>query len=335
MLGSPASSLDRFVSRVRIPWYGFVGLSGGALLLLAAATIYFDGILENVLHEGAWRYLLMGPVVTMYILALFPPAARFQNQALRALRPAVPLDDQAFMDLVTNASRIDTTAELLAFIVGGAFGFLSNAPWTVSHSHSWLRFYMPFEGTLMFGLLAWLSYVSIAGTKLYSQLHQQSLMVDIFDLSPFEPIGRHALFTSMAFIGGCVISVLILNPLAGGPDVVSLVVYGILAIITILVFFLSMRPTHTVLARAKAQELGLAEKRIADTFRELKRAEGEGKTVDDISTRLNLWLRYEDRAKKARTWPYNTPMMRTLFVSVLVPAIVSLIQRLIAVLLAR
>jgi hypothetical protein len=335
MLGSPTSSLDRLINRLRIPWYGFVGLSGGALLLLATATIYFDGILENVLHEGAWRYLLMGPVVTMYILALFPPASRFQNRALRALRPAVPIDDQAFMDLVAKASRIGTTGELLAFAVGGAFGFVSNAPWHVPQSHSWLRFYLPLEGTLMFGLLAWLSYVSIAGTRLYSQLHQQSLEVDIFDLTPFEPIGRHALFTSMAFIGGCVISVLILNPLAGGPDMVSLVVYGILAMITILVFFLSMRPTHTVLARAKAQELSLAEQRIAGTFRELKAAEAQGKAVDDISVRLNLWLRYEDRVKKARTWPYNTPMIRTLFVSVLVPAIVSVIQRAIAIVLSN
>ncbi len=334
MLGAPISSLDRFVSRIRVPWYGFVTLLGSVLLLLALATIYFDGILDNVLHEGAWRYLVMGPAITVYILVMFRPASRYQSRALQALRPVVPLDDEAYIELVRSASRIDASGELLAFAVGGVFGFVTNAPWSIPEDYSWLRFYIPFASTLMFGLLAWLSYISVAGTRLYSQLHQQPLEIDIFDLSPFEPIGRHALFTSLAFIGGSVISVLILNPLAGGPDVVSLILYGILAIVTFLVFFLSMRPTHTVLARAKAQELKLAEQKIADTFKELKSTEGEGKAVDMVSTRLNLWLRYEDRVKKARTWPYNTPMLRTLFFSVLVPAIVSLIQRVITIMLA-
>jgi hypothetical protein len=334
MIRAPTSSLDRLVSRIRVPWYRFVTLLGSALLLLALATIYFDGILDDVLHEGVWRILVMGPAITVYILALFPLASRYQDRALEAVRPAIPLDDEAFMDLVRRASRINASAELLAFAVGAAFGFVANAPWSIPEGYSWLRFYFPFASMLMFGLLAWLSYVSVAGTRLYSELHQQALEIDIFDLSPFEPIGRHALFTSLAFIGGCVISVLILDPLAGGLDAASLVLYGILAAVTFLVFFLSMRPTHTVLARAKARELKLAEQKIADTFSELKNAEAEGKAVDPISTRLNLWLRYEDRVKKARTWPYNTPMLRTLFFSVLVPAVVSIIQRVIAMVMA-
>ena len=32
-------------------------------------------------------------------------------------------------------------------------------------------------------------------------------------------------------------------------------------------------------------------------------------------------LAYEDRLKEARTWRYNTAMLRTLFISVLVPVI--------------
>jgi hypothetical protein len=334
MLSPPVSSIDRFASRIRIPWYGFVTLLACALLLFAMATVYFDGILESVLYEGAWRYLVEGPAITVYILVLFPLASRYQGRALEAVRPLIPLDDQGFVDLVESASRINGSAELLAFGVGAAFGFVTNSPWSIPEEYSWLRFYIPSVAMLMFGLLAWLSYVSIGGTRLYSELHRQPLDIDIFDLSPFEPIGRHALFTALAFIGGSVISVLILNPLAGGPNLVSLIIYGILAVVTFLVFFLSMRPTHTALARAKTREMKLAEQKIADTFRELKLTEAGGKPVDPVSTRLNLWLRYEDRVKKARTWPYNTPMLRTLFFSVLVPAVVSLVQRVIGIMLA-
>ncbi len=40
-------------------------------------------------------------------------------------------------------------------------------------------------------------------------------------------------------------------------------------------------------------------------------------------------LAYEQRLTDARTWPYNTAMLRTLFLSVLVPAITILLKTLV------
>ena len=335
MLSLPASSLDKVIRLTRIPWYGFVILVGGALLLLGLATAFFDGIMDRVLYEGIWRPLLMAPAIVVYILAVFRPVTDYQERALNALRRIVRLDDEGFARLVDKSSKIDGRTEMLAFAVGGTFGFLTNAPWSISVDLFWLRLYMPLTSTLMFGLLAWLSYISLAGTRLFSELHQEEMNIDIFDLSPFEPIGRYALFSSLAFIGGSVISVIILNPLAEGANIISVILYGILAVVTLLVFFLNMRPTHAVLARAKARELKTAEREIAGTFRDLKGTEAGGADTGAISTRLNLWLRYEERVKKARTWPYNTPMLRALFFSVFVPAIVSIVQRLLGSILAR
>lgn len=336
MVSWPSSSLDRLIRVTRIPWYGFVALAGGALLFLGFATVFFDGILDSVMYDDVWRPMLMGPAIIVYILAVFRPVSEYQTRALKALRGAVALDDDGFIELVNRASDIDDRGELLAFAAGGAFGFLTNPPWNVTGDYLWLRFYIPFSAALMFGLLAWLSFVSVAGTKLFAELHRQPLKVDIFDLGPFEPIGRYALFTSLAFVGGSVISVIIMNPLAEGLNyALNAGLYGFLAVVTFLVFFLSMRPTHSALARAKTQELKLVERKIAEAFRELKKLETEGHAVDAISTRLNLWLRYEDRVKKARTWPYNTPMLRTLFFSILVPAVVSIAQRVLSNLFAR
>jgi hypothetical protein len=229
--------------------------------------------------------MLLGPAIIVYILAMFRPASEYQTRALKALRRAVALENDDFMQLVKSASDIDDRGELLAFAAGGAFGFLTNPPWNVTGDCLWLRFFIPFSATLMFGLLAWLSFVSVAGTKLFSELHRQPLKIDIFDLSPFEPIGRYALFTSLAFVGGSVISMIIVNPMDEGLySVTNFVLHGILAVVTFLVFFLSMRPTHSVLARAKTQELRLVERKIAETFRELKRLETEGKNVDAVST---------------------------------------------------
>ena len=58
----------------------------------------------------------------------------------------------------------------------------------------------------MFGLLGWVMYTSVAGTKVMAVLHNQPLQIDIFDTRAFEPIGQHSLKTVLAFIGGCAIS---------------------------------------------------------------------------------------------------------------------------------
>jgi hypothetical protein len=42
----------------------------------------------------------------------------------------------------------------------------------------------------------------------------------------------------------------------------------------------------------------------------------------------NALLAYEQRLADARTWPYNTAMLRTLFLSVLVPGITLLAKTL-------
>ena len=79
-----------------------------------------------------------------------------------------------------------------------------------------------------------------------------------------------------------------------------------------------------VLKNAKAQEQWEIQRNIIDTFRALK---NEDKDVGALTTELNLWLQYEERLKSARTWPYNTAMLRTLFMSVLFPIIASQAQR--------
>ena len=43
----------------------------------------------------------------------------------------------------------------------------------------------------------------------------------------------------------------------------------------------------------------------------------------------NLLMAYEQRLREARTWPYNTAMLRTLFLSVLVPIATILLQMII------
>ncbi len=187
----------------------------------------------------------------------------------------------------------------------------------------------------MFGLLGWIIVSALVSTRLQSTLHKQPLKIDIFDTRPFEPIGYYSLFVALAFVGGSVISVILVNPLAEGLDVLSIAVYGIMAAVAVLVFFLGMQPTHRVLADTKAQELAEVERNISATLRPLTARKTEGLDIGKISTELNLWIKYEERLKRARTWPYNTGMLRTIFLSVLFPPIASLAQRFVVSLLIK
>jgi len=326
------SPLDKLRTWTRLSSHLFVVVVSAILLLFLIITTILDGAIREVVFEGAWRTMVLPAVIVIYIVALSTPMRNYRSDAVEAFRQLVLIGDEAFDLLVQEASDVDDRSELLAFLLGGAFGVWSYGPWHISGEFFWLKVYFVVIGALMFGLLAWIAYTSLAGTKLDAVLHEQPLDVDIFDVRPFYPIGRYSLFSALAFVGGSVISILFLGPSQGIFNVAALSLYGVLGLVALLVFFLGTRHTHRVLKNAKDHEKQEIQQNIREAFRALR---NENEDIVAISTELNLWLKYEERLNMARTWPYNTTMLRTLFASVLFPIIASLAQRLIANLLAK
>jgi hypothetical protein len=111
----------------------------------------------------------------------------------------------------------------------------------------------------------------------------------------------------------------------------NLVVYLLLVVATVLVFFLNMRPTHRVLTTAKSRELAAVATSIGRTYRQLRQRQDGDSPNPDLSE-LGAWLALEQRLKAARTWPYNTEMLRTVFVSVLLPLVVPLARSVVSLL---
>jgi hypothetical protein len=328
------TSLDKFLNKTRLSWTWFVVLVGIVLLILPLLVAFADGFIQDFFYEGVWRTMYMAPAILVYILALQKPMDVAHKRAVLALRKVIQLDDAAFEKIVLEASRVDARGELLAFLLGAAFGFWANGLWSVEGDYEWLKIYFPLTGALLWGTLSWVIYSSVVSTKLQTILHQQPMKFDIFNLRPFEPIGKYSLIMALVFVGGFIISVLFINPLANDSVIFSLTLYAILAAITALVFFLSMRDTHKVLSAEKKRALELAELKISEAFQSLSGGTISSGDMVSASTELNLWLKYEARLKVARTWPYNTAMIRTLALSILLPATVSLLQRLLAFILS-
>jgi hypothetical protein len=328
------SPLDQLSDKTRVPYSWLVIFIGLLLLIIPIVVVLLEGIWQEFIYEGAWQNLMMAPLIVFYIIALIRPMNRSLEQALQALEDVIQVEKDEFYRIVNRASQVDNRLELAAFVFGSAIGLLAASYWTIEEQYALLRIYLPIANAVMFGSISWIAISSLASTRLQTEVHKLPMEIDLFNLKPFEPIGRHSLFIALAFIGGCVISAIHLNP-TNALNYFNLVVYGLLISVAMLMFFLSMRHTHQKLADQKATELLKARKNISSCFQALQLHPDTNQNVREISTELDLWTKYELRLKEARTWPYNTAMIRTLVISVLLPAIVSLAQRILSTLLAR
>ncbi|MEZ4612061.1 MAG: hypothetical protein R2838_17750 [Caldilineaceae bacterium] len=155
------------------------------------------------------------------------------------------------MRAVLDADRPNNWGELIAFGVGMAFGVFAE-PARIWQSEYWFLY--------PYALLPCLCSVCSPGSSpgrssvRSEQRLRRPLTVDIFDLTPFEPIGRQSLMLSFSFVVGTTISLLFAASFGDFLTVPNLIVYSVLVTVTVLVFFLNMRHTHQVLAQVKAEE---------------------------------------------------------------------------------
>lgn len=316
------SLFDKLIGRVQSPWITL----GIALLLilvpLGAATL--DGILGELFREGVWRGLFLAPAVIIYILAVSPIMTRAEAGVLSALRPVVQVDDERWDQLLDEATSVSPIGEGIACGAGAVFGVWLGRMWVMDADGFWLKLYLPLSAALMFGLLAWTIYVLVASTRLTTTLFRQPLRIDIFDTEPFEPVGRQSLVAALVFVGGIVLGMLF----GLGADAIfawqNWILIGFLAMVPVLVFFLSMRDTHRVLAAEKERELERVQKEILDSCRVLVEPTDEHQDTGSLADRINVLTTYEERVQAARTWPYDTAMLRTLFFSVIIPGAAAL-----------
>jgi hypothetical protein len=311
------SLLARLITGELCPWSRLVV----ALLLLTAPLVLarLDGVWDGFLSQGYWRISLLPTGVIVYILVASRILARGDFRVVEAFRPLALMERDAFEALVNQASQLGGRWEILASGVGGAFGLLVGRSWLPDRELLFLATYLTVAAGLMFGLLGWVIYASVVSTRLSARLHRQPLRIDIFDITPFEPIGRQSLAIALVFVGGIALSTVLGGGWGGLYVWQNWVVYPLLAVVPILVFFLNMRDTHRLLAAEKKAELEAVREKIVSASRTLMERMAAEESTGTLGAEINALAVYEERVQAARTWPYDTSMLRTLFVSVVVP----------------
>jgi hypothetical protein len=324
------SLFDRLIDRPRPAWVTL--LISLAFFSLPVIALYLDGELEDSFQNGDWRILLVYPSIIVYILIVSPAMGRVGREVIAAFRPLVKMDDEAFDKLVSQANRVNPLHEWLAFAAGVILGILNAQTSTFNDHFTWLKLYWNVASALMYGLLAWTIYASIASTRLNRVLHSQPLSFDILDPTTFEAVGRQSLLLALVFIGGLTLSMVFAFRLEYLTNPFVWLFYLPIVVVIVLIFYLGMRPTHHALVVEKKRRLEPVQHQIQSTCQELLQRLEQGQDSANLPAEINAISIYEQRLLAARTWPYNTTMLRTLFFSVFFPLVTVLGRLLVEVL---
>jgi len=315
----PKPLFDRTIGRPR-PWWVTLAVSLG-LIMLPFLAAYLDGSWEDIYLRGLWRILLAPPTVIIYTLVIAPLLEKMGADVIVALRPLVELDEVNYKRLIAETAYIRPRSELLALGIGLAFGFWLGLVGGFTAAEPWVRAYWTLSSALMWGILVWVVYLSLVNTRLTVALHRQPMHVDIFNLAPFEPIGRQSLVLALAFVGGISLSLLFSFQPSSLRVPIFWLIYLLLFLVPVLVFFSNMRPTHRVLAAEKTRYMEAVRGQISRAGQNLMHRLELSQDVGMLPMELNALLAYEVRLKETRTWPYNTGILRSLFFSVLIPLV--------------
>ena len=284
-----------------------------------------DGSLEEFTQQGIWRTALFAPAIALYIWIVSPFMTRAGENVISSLRPLVALDDQEFEAEVYAAEVIKPGHEIAAIVAGLVFGMAAIFA-DFDLKFSWVTLYWSLTTILMYAILVWTIFLAVKGTRFNAALHRLPLKIDILDPTPFEAVGRQSLLLALVFIGGVTLSLIFTYSEARLVTAEFWISNLLFVVFIVLIFFLSMRPTHIFLAAEKKRLLEPVTRRVNAACQELAMKLEVGKESGELPAQIAALVIYEERLQAARTWPYNVSILRTLFFSVFIP-LVSILAR--------
>lgn len=308
------SMFDRYVSRPRRPW-----LNVGVVAVCAALPLVVARWEGGLATPNQVRTFLTPSAIIAYILIIAPRLAVMEARVRDSIGLLYGEIPQGADPKLSSFRLSDPAWEIVAFAAGVGFSLLFG-PSALLQDFSWTGLTLMLVGGLMYGLMGVVVYGAIGSTRATDRLLKRRLSVDALDVTPFEAVGRQSLALSLAFVGGITLS-LILSWVS--VEVLRYwqfwAIYSPLAGVSIAIFFLNMLPIHRLLRSARDAELRRVDRWLREGYADLVRELEQGKGTLATTQRVSALAAYEVRLQQARTWPYNTAMIRTVFVSVLVP----------------
>jgi hypothetical protein len=160
----------------------------------------------------------------------------------------------------------------------------------------------------------------IDSAKLYSQIGERHVEVDLLDLTSLSPLTRHGLRIVLAVviaIAATVIASAVVAP-SRSPSFVVTVLIAVLfnSVVATAAFVLPVRGLHRQLRARKAEKLA----QLRDDIRRHEELmAGPGTEATDAGAKLPGLLAFEKRIESVREWPFDAPTLTRFFLYVAIP----------------
>lgn len=257
------------------------------------------------------------PILFLWVAVVLDDVAR---GALRRLRPALALSDDAVREIEGTLLRTPSWIPFGALVVGVPFGVQSvldnPTGWSVDLAVADARLYAAVGVSVLTTvvLLAFLGRL-VHQLRLVATVHRDQVVVDLFHL---EPLYAFSAFTSRA---GVLLILVVTGVFAGlsltigsafGLGASDLAILASLLGIAVACFVVPLLGLHDRIADAKAVRLAEAQSDLAVVLREVRARvgagdiEGVGRTADAI-TAANAAVTAIGRVS---TWPWRPETLR-------------------------
>jgi hypothetical protein len=294
------------------------------VLGLPFVLAYLEGAQTIVINRDTWRTAYFPTVATLYIMAAAPWIWQAETEVVEGLRPLLCTQQNTGDVLAHKSWWRSSRGAWGTFILGLFVGLILFLSQPIPDLRYWAVRYWVLTVFTMYGALAWLIYAALGSARWTALLHRYALHKDPFDLAPFEPVGKQGLILAMIFVGAITLSLLLIYSPTMFSEWQGITIYSILVLVTVLIFFTVMWPAHRILLRVKTQKIATVQRLIGQTFHKLETLAADGADTQPVATEVQAWIILEQRLKQTRTWPYDTEMLRTLFLSVLTPLFVAI-----------
>ncbi|MCB0174657.1 MAG: potassium channel protein [Anaerolineae bacterium] len=191
---------ERLIGPVPLPWVISSLLVGSGLYLALILIVVRQDRLDEFFSSGEWWYYsLLPPALTTYLLLMHLLSRRLLHGTLESFRPLLP-SATTYDRLVTDVRILKPYLEWLAFGLGAILGWLAVRPWERDLPE--VVVYNFIATGVMFGLLAWTIYSSLATTRFLAHLQDQVRQLNILGATAIPSLARWGLATASFFLGG-------------------------------------------------------------------------------------------------------------------------------------
>lgn len=329
--------INRFtasIERLPIPAWQFYVVVWLVLYVIETAIKWHDGAYPigtlNLFHA-----VYTGTIV--YILATVHYANKVAANALNTLRPVLTATPKQYAGLEYQLTTLRAGRAIFWSIAGAIYMvLLMQLPETMHLRHIFKLDTSTLSLVLDTLILIVIGFEMGAGTyhtvhqlRLVSHIYTTDVQIDLFKLNPLYAFSgltaRMAIFIALigyAWFGQT--SALIL----GSTEYLAF--YGFMLVLSVASFIWPLLGIHNLLEQEKKQQLGDVAQRMQIILNELHQRldAGDYSKVGELNTSLDGLVKEQGVLEKLPTWPWRTETIRALATALLVPVVLSIIQRL-------